>query len=56
MVRHDRKVAVVMETSLVTKAGQRGRDWVRGGEKKREMCLNKHKHAERRRGQERGKV
>lgn len=43
-----------METRLVTKAGHTGAEGEtegRDGEKKREMCLNKHKHAERRRGQ-----
>lgn len=48
-----------METRLVTKAGHMGTEGEeRGGDggKKRERCLNKHKHTERRRGQEREKV
>lgn len=48
MVRHDGKVAVVMETRLVTKAGHAGAvgETGRGGgeERKREARLNKHKH------------
>lgn len=49
-----------METRLVTKAGHMGTEGEKerrdGERKKRETCLNKHKHAERRRGQEREKV
>lgn len=48
-----------METRLVTKAGHMGTEGEKGGrdgEKKREMCLNKDKHAEWRKGQEREKV
>lgn len=49
MVRHDGKVAVVMETRLVTKAGHGGAvgGMLEGGgeeERKRETRLNKHKH------------
>ncbi len=36
MVRHDRKVAVVMETRLVTKAGHTGTEGEAEGERRRE--------------------
>lgn len=51
------KVAVVMETRLVTKAGHTGTVGEGGwGEKKREMCVNKHKHAREREGRKERKV
>lgn len=56
MVRHGRKGRSCYGNEAGNKSWTRGYRGRGTGEKKREMCLNKHAHAERRRGQEREKV